>query len=342
MKAAVYYDVNRINLEELPKPEIGSSEILVRVKACGICASDFRSVKIRRSPYVQPPRILGHEIAGEVVEVGSEVTAFRKGMKVVIAPGVGCGHCVYCLTGRDNLCKERLVIGANLDGGFAEYVRIPSIYLKGVFPFPENLTFEEAAFVEPLSCCLHGILRAGVKIGDVVVVLGAGPIGLLHIQLAKTMGASRIIVSEAIENRIKMAEEFGAEVINFKQEDPILRVKELTGGEKADRVIVAVGSVEAINQGLNMVKDGGSLVIFGGVPPNTIMSIDPNIIHYSEINITGSIDSTLMEFKKALELISIGKIKVKSLVSHIISLDKLMHGFELMGRGESLKILVKP
>ena len=342
MKAAVYYGVNDVRIEERSKPRLRADEILIRVKACGICTSDFRSVKIRKSSYIIPPRILGHEIAGEIVEIGSDVKGFEEGMRVVIAPGVGCGECAYCLTGRDNLCRNRLVIGANLDGGFAEYVKLPSTYLRGVIPFPKNLTFEEAALTEPLSCCLHGILRANVRIGDTVVILGAGPIGLLHLQLAKAMGAKKVIVSEAVKRRIELARRFGAEVINFKEIDPVQAVKDLTNGEKADKVIVAVGDIQAISQGLNMVKDAGTLVIFGGVPPGSQISLDPNLIHYSEINVTGSIDSTIAEFKKALELISNRIIDVKPLISHIISLDNIMMGFELMERKESIKVIVKP
>jgi len=342
VKAAIYYDVNNVRIKSIPTPKIGSDEVLIHVKACGICASDYRSVKIRRSPYIRPPRILGHEIAGEIVEVGDNVEGLEEGMRVTIAPGVGCGKCSFCLTGMDNLCKDRLIIGANLDGGFAEYIKLPTAYLKGVIPFSENLTFEEAALTEPLSCCLHGIIRADVKLGDTVVILGAGPIGLFHLQLAKALGAN-VIVVETVKKRKELAQKFGAdEVIDFKEVDPVKAVKDLTNGEKADKVIVAVGSVQAITQGLNMVKDAGTLLIFGGVPPGTSMNIDPNLIHYSEINVTGSIDSTIAEFKKALELISKKIIDVNSMISHRISLENIMKGFELIEKKESIKVIVKP
>jgi len=342
MKAAVYYGVNDVRIESRPIPKVGSNEVLIRVRACGICASDYRSVKIRKSTYIKPPRILGHEIAGEIVEVGDNVKGFEEGMRVTIAPGVGCGKCSFCLVGKDNLCRDRLVIGANLDGGFAEYIKLPEAYLKGVIPFPKNLKFEEVALTEPLSCCLHGIIRANVSLGDTVVILGAGPIGLFHLQLAKASGAN-VIVVETVKKRKELARKFGAdEVVDFREVDPVRTIKDLTNGEKADKVIVAVGSVQAITQGLNMVRDSGTLVIFGGVPPGTSMSIYPNLIHYSEINVTGSIDSTIAEFKKALELISKKIINVNSMISHIISLENIMEGFELIEKKESIKVIVKP
>jgi len=342
MKAAVYYGVNDVRIQKMPEPEIKKDEVLIRVRACGVCASDFRNVKIRKSFYIKPPIILGHEIAGEIVKVGDEVNEFKEGERVVIAPGIGCGKCMYCLTGKDNLCKKRITIGANINGGFAEYIKLPKTYFRGIIPFTKDLTFEEAALTEPLSTCLHGMLRAGVKIEDIVVILGAGPIGLLHIQLAKILGAGRIIVCEAVEERIKMAQNLGAETVNIKEEEPIKKIEELTYREKADEVIIAVGSTEAINQGLKMVKDGGTVIIFGGVPEGATIQIDPNIIHYSEINVTGSYDATLVEFKKALKLISHKKVNTGMLISHILPLDRIMDAFNLMERRECIKVVVTP
>lgn len=342
MKAALYYDVNDVRIETVETTEISSKDILVQVKVCGICASDYRSVRVRKSHYVSTPKILGHELSGEIAEVGKDVEHFNEGMRVTLAPGVGCHKCFYCRTGRDNLCMNRLTLGANIDGGFAEYVKVPAAYLEGVVPIPDDLTFEEAAFTEPLSCCLHGMLRAKPKIGDTVVILGAGPIGLLHLQLAKAMGAGTVIVSESIEKRIKLARSFGAEVINFKEEDPIKRLVELTGGQRADSVIVAVGNTIAIQQAFQMIKPAGTIVIFGGVPQGMKMEIDPNIIHYLEINVTGSIDSTVEEFRGALRLIAKRIIKVKPLISHELPLEEILKGFDLIGNRESIKVLVKP
>lgn len=340
MKAAVYYDVNQLKVQEMKIPEIGPKDVLLKVKACGICASDFRSVMVKKSHYVKTPRILGHEISAEVAEVGKDVGFLDEGMKVTIAPGVGCHKCDFCRIGKDNLCENRLVVGANMDGGFAEYLKIPESYLEAVFPVPDFLSSDEAALTEPLSTCLHGVLRAGIKIGDSVAIIGSGPIGLLHLQLAKSMGASQVIVCDMIDHRLSIAKGLGAETINVNTENMLDGVLRLTNGKKVDKVIVAVGSADAIAQSFNIVKPLGSVVIFGGLPSGTLVEIDPNIIHYSEITVTGSSDSTLSEFKTALSLIARRIVDVKPLISHHIRLENILEGFSIMSKREAIKILV--
>jgi L-iditol 2-dehydrogenase len=341
MKAAVYYGINDLKVEDVETPKIGPGDILIKVKACGICGSDNR--KLRKGSYnVVPPRILGHEVSGEVVETGSDVKDIKRGMRVTVAPSIGCGKCFFCKINRENLCKSRLILGVNIDGGFAEYLKIPASYLKAVVPFADHIPYEEAALTEPLACCLNGNLKINIKPGDTVAIIGDGPIGLMHLQLARLRGA-RAIMSGLVEHRLQKAKELGAyEAINSKVEDAVSRVKELTNGLGADSVIVAVGNVPAIEQGLKMVRDDGNVVLFGGCPPGTKMELDPNLIHYSEINVTGSIDCNLETFERALHLIEAGLIKTRPLITHKFGLDEILKGFDVADRLEGIKVLIIP
>lgn len=343
MKAAVYQGVGRIEIKEVPKPKIGSKEALLRVKACAICGTDLRIFRCGHHK-VTPPRILGHEVAGEVVAIGRDVKELNVGERITVDPLVPCGKCYWCLQGIHNLCDNAKAIAYDFDGGFAEYLRIPEEVISsgGVVKLPEGLSYEGATIAEPLGCCINGQERANVKLGETVAIIGAGPIGCLHLKLVKAINA-KVIISEYIEARLKRAREFGADVIiNSKVENPIKRVLEETGGKGADVVIVACPSPVAQQQSLEMAAKRGRIVFFGGLPhEKPIINLNSNIIHYKEQNVMGSFSLTPHQFRKAVDLITAGVIDVKSIITDTFPLDNIIDALKRAESKEGLKIIIK-
>ncbi len=342
MKSAFFYGKEDIQIHEINIPNIKEDEILIKIRACGICGSDVRSYYEGVEGRYKIPVILGHEVSGEVSQIGGEIDDFAIGDRVAVAPIYGCGKCSFCLSGQENLCKNVAIFGCNLDGAFAEYMKIPAraIQAGGLVRIPDELSDEEAALIEPFSCCLHGLLRANVQPGDTVLVIGAGPIGLAHTKLLRFLGASYIIASDVIDSRLEVVKKFGADMaINPQRKDSLAEIKELTEDKGVDAVIVAVGNPEAITQGLKMVRRGGTVVLFGGCPPNTIVQVDPNFIHYSDIAIVGSIDATVDEFRRAVSLVS--AIDVKPFITHRFPLESIKDAMEMSKSREALKAVIK-
>ncbi|MEM2896220.1 MAG: alcohol dehydrogenase catalytic domain-containing protein [Candidatus Bathyarchaeia archaeon] len=344
MRAAVIHAPRDIKVEEVPVPKIKPNEALIRVKVCAICPSDLRlflgtrrtlsieaKAKAERTDY---PKIVGHEVSGIVEEVGEEVTNFSEGDRVVADMLARCGKCYYCVRGMGNLCLNP----GPLAGAFAEFTKASE---QNLFKVPSDVSFEEAALTEPLACCINGVERLSIKKGDKAAVIGAGPIGLMHLQLLKLSGAS-VLVSDPLENRLKIAKELGAdESVNPVREDLTEKVKNFTRGLGVNGAIVAVGNSLAIEQGLSIMAKGGVLVIFAGVWPSVKLNIDPNIIHYNEIALTGAESRTLDQFYRALMLISERLVNLRPLISHILALDKISEGFEIASSLSGLKVLIK-
>ncbi len=341
MKAAVYYAPDDIRCEELPRPRIGKGEILVRVRSCGLCGTDIGKIVERT---VVPPVVLGHEVAGEVVEAGEGVEKFRSGDRVFVAHHVPCFACHYCRHGNHSLCQQ--FRSTNIDpGGFAEYIRVPAPNVeKTTLLLPKNLSYEEASLIESTACCLRAIRRCLIQPGDTIVIVGVGPMGLLNLQLALLLGAGQVIALDLIEQRLEMARKFGAKhSLNPEREDPLKVVKQLTEGRGADVAIVAVGKTSAIAQAIKLVRGGGTVTLFAECPPHSSLSLDPNIIYHSEVNLRGSYSSTPEGQEIALELMKTGKLKIKELITHRFPLKKLSEAVTLAREArESLKIIITP
>ncbi len=341
IKAAFFYGKEDIQIHEVNIPKIKEDEILIKVRVCGICGSDVRSYYKGVEGRYKIPLILGHEVSGQVFKIGGKIDGFAIGDRVVVAPIYGCGKCSFCLSGQENLCKDVMVFGCNLDGAFAEYMKIPAqaIQRGALVKIPDELSDEEAALIEPFSCCLHGILRANVEPGDTVVVIGAGPIGLAHLTLLKILGSGKVIVSDIVNKRLERAKKFGADAtVNSKEGNLPLKVKELTKDKGADSVIVAAPSKEAVEAGLKIVRRGGSVVIFGGCPANSLIQIDPNLIHYSEITVTGSIDSTIDDFRRTVQLIS--RLNLKPFITHRFPSEEVHQAIQVMKDKKGLKVIL--
>lgn len=335
LRAAVIYGREDIRIEDLPKPSPGPGEVLVRIRASGVCPSDLRYYTGEKP--VEKPRILGHEVAGVVEEIGEGVTKVKPGDRVAVMTDIPCGKCYYCLRGMQNLCPYKRVT----DGGFSEYKVVGEDY---VLRFPESVSFEEAAFTEPLSTVINGALRTGISVGSTVAIIGDGPMALLHLQVARLMGASQVIVFGRVEHRMRKALELGADAVyDSRNVDPGSVVRDHTGGLGADVAIVAVGTGEAVLQGLSTLRKQGTLLLYAGMRSGEReVRIDLNAIHYGEITVTGSSDSAPHHYRAALDLIVRRKVSVKPLISHILPLERIAEGFEIARSYKGLKVMITP
>lgn len=335
MKAAYLHGVRDLRVDEVAIPELGAGEVLVRIHVCGVCPSDVRPyMGVARGQLVFPRR-LGHEWVGEIVEVGDGVTGVAVGDRVAACWRVVCGVCANCRRGDSNYCTALDL--SRVVGGFTEFGRIAA---TNVYRIPDGVGYEEASFAEPLACCLNGQERSRVATGDDVVVLGAGPIGLLHVQLSKLRGAS-VIAVDFRADRLALAREVGAhETICLESEDLRERVAELTGGKGADRVIVATGAVAAVKDAIDIAATCGNVNLFAGIYPAHTVELDPNHVHYKQIEITGSHDFTAVHFQLGLRLLASGGSDVRPLISHRIPLEEIEEGFRIVAEQRGAKVLI--
>lgn len=345
MKAAVFEGLNTMIVKEVPTPEIDENSVLVKVMACAVCGSDIR-IFHHGNNRVNPPAILGHEIAGQIVSVGSLVTKFKVGDRVAIGADVPCGECVFCEAGIGNNCQINYAMGYQFAGGFAEYVLLNRIVVNygPVHKIPDHVTYDEAAMAEPLGCVLNALELSNIKLGDSVVIIGAGPIGCMIIGVARKMGATKIIVVQRSRPRMEMARKFGADVyICSSEEDSIARVLEETDGLGADVVITSNPSPEAQKDALTMARNRGRVNFFGGLPKDkSIVSLDTNIIHYKELFVHGAHGQMPIHHQKALNLIATGAIDANQYISHSFSLDDINEAFVTAEGHSGMRVVVHP
>jgi L-iditol 2-dehydrogenase len=342
MKAAMLYGVKDLRIEDIPRPTVQTGEVLVKVKAATTCGTDL---KILNRGYVEKiiklPTIFGHEWAGEVAETSPELEWPTKGMRIRAGNSAPCLHCAMCQRGKYNLCENMIWLW----GAYAEYVKIPArMVLVNTQEIPEHVSYEEAAITEPLACVLHGAEEANVKLGDTVAIIGAGPIGLLHLLTAKKMGASKTILIDLVQERLDFAQKLGADAtVNSGKEDATTAVHSLTGGYGTDIVIEAIGLPATWEQALKLVRKGGTVLEFGGCPPGTQIRLDTELLHYGEVAVRGAFHATPVHFRKALSLIASRTIDVRPLVTRKMKLDALPTAFEILSTSKSeIKIVITP
>ena len=339
MRAAVYYRNDDVRVEEVPKPTIGRGEVLLEVSMCGICGSDVMEwYRIKKAP-----RVLGHEAVGAISEAGEEVEGYGVGDRVFVSHHVPCNACGYCLRGDHTACKT--LHSTNIDpGGFAEYARVPEINVEnGLFPLPPDVSDEEGVFIEPLGCVVRGQRRMSVRKWDTVLVLGSGVSGILHIQLAKAIGAAKVISTDVNEHRIKYAQHFGADEVLDAREDVNTLAREANGGRGFDHVIVSTAALPAIKQALQCVEDGGTILLFAPTQPGIELPLDLNDLWSRQITLTTTYAASPGDLGEALELIRDRKVNVGEMVTHRFGLDETGEGFRLVSEaGDSLKVVVEP
>ena len=343
MKAAVFEDVEKIVVREVPDPVCDAGSIVVKVEACGLCGSDIRNFHagLRSGAKGQ---IMGHELSGSVVKVDGSVSRFAVGEGVAVAPDVSCGVCYYCRRGLVNLCVDHRMIGTHWPGGFAQFIHLPAEVLAHgmVHRMPEGLSWEQGALAEPASSVLAAQQNAGIGLGDTVLIIGDGPIGCLHIEVARARGAARVIMVGLA--RLAQARAFAPDsLIDAATQDPVAEVKRLTDGLGADVAIVAtpVGKTQA--QGVEAVRKRGTVILFGGLPKNApTATLNTNLIHYNEIRVVGAFSYPAYMHEKALAVIKAGQIDAKKHFTRTVSLEGIVDGIRAAEAGEALKVLVKP
>lgn len=345
MRAVVLSGPNQFAPAEIEKPQIGPNEILLEMKAAAICGTDMRILTGKKTKGVRYPSVIGHEFCGVIAEVGVDVKGYEVGEKVAVANVIPCYHCSSCLRGRTNACLDRKAIGYEFDGGFEEYIRIPAICIENgnVVKLPEHVSYQAGALIEPLSCCIRGLKNAGTGFNDDVLIVGAGPIGLFHLQLSKIAGARKVIVSEPNEQRRKVALELGADlVVDPTKEDLAAIVNRETNGQGMDVIVMAIGVPALVNSTLKLCKRGGTVNLFAGFAGTGESTIEVNTIHYNEINVNGSTAYKLEDYLAAAEMIKSGKIDADKIVTHRFKIEDFQKAYDVCVAGTGLKVIIEP
>jgi L-iditol 2-dehydrogenase len=340
MRVAMYYSNDNVRIEGMSTPQIGHKEVLVRVEASGICGSDvmewYRKDKV--------PLVLGHEIGGEIVEVGKEVTQYKVGQRISASHHVPCNTCHYCLHGHHTVCDT--LRKTHFDpGGFAEYLRLPAINVdRGIYLLPDDVSFEEATFIEPLACVIRGQRLAGIQPGDTILILGSGIAGLLHIHFAQATATGNIIATDVVKYRLEQAERFGANFTFHADEDIPACVREVNNGRLADVVIICTTATTAIYQALQSIERGGTVLFFAPTNQGVTISLSINDIFWrNEITLISSYAGNRADHIQALELIHTKRVRVKEMITHRLPLEQTSLGFQLVAKAkDSIKVIIEP
>ncbi len=346
MKVVRFHAPGDVRIEEAAEPTPGTADVKIRVRNCSTCGTDVKILRFGHH-HIVPPRVMGHEIAGEVVEVGAEVQGWQPGDRVQVIAAIPCGECRECRLGRMTVCPNQESIGYHYEGGFAEFMVVPAKVLRvdGLNRVPDEVGFAEASVTEPLACVLNGQMLARVAEGDDVVVMGAGPIGCLHVRLARARDASRVFLVDLNADRLGMAAALVAPDASVcaSEVDVVDEISKLTEGRGADVVITAAASGRAQEQALHMAARQGRISFFGGLPKdNPMIALDSNLVHYSELTIVGANGSSPAHNAQALQLIASGAVPVADLITYRLTLDDTLAAFDIVARGEAIKVTIEP
>jgi len=347
VKVVRFHAPGDVRIEEAPEPAPGRGELKIRVRACSTCGTDVKISKFGHH-HIVPPRVMGHEIAGEIVELGADVAAgWRVGDRVQVIAAIPCGTCAECRRGRMTVCSRQESMGYHYDGGFAQFLVVPAkvLAVAGVNRIPQAVSFAEASVAEPLACVLNGQQLARVSAGDDVVVVGSGPIGCLHVRLARARGAARVFLADINAERLSLAATIVAPdaTVDAGHTDPVDEVRKLTDGRGADVIITAAASGGAQEQALLMAAPQARISFFGGLPrDNPVIACDSNLVHYRELTIVGANGSSPSHNAAALELIASGDVPVADLITLRLPLDGALDAFDAVARGDAIKVTVEP
>lgn len=345
MFAARLYGPGDLRIEQLEMPVTGDGEILLKVKACAVCGTDLRLYKNGfNNAEDSEPRVLGHEISGVIEEVGGSVQGYRRGTRVAVAPNMGCGLCDRCVSGNTHLCNDYKALGINIDGGMAEYVRIPDAAVRqgNVVILDDSVSFEEAAINEPFSCVFNGFLQYSVRPGDIVLIMGAGPVGLLHAKLADMAGASKVIISDLSAERLDICKEIDESFITLEGTNLKESIMSITKGNGLDVCVTANSSPEAQSASLELMAIGGRVNFFGGLPKSReIVPLNTNLIHYRQLILTGSTRASMWQYRQTLKFIADGLVSTKELVTGRFAIGEAKMAFEMAGSVKGLKNIIE-
>ena len=340
MKAALFYgDSQDLRLEEVDIPEPGNGDIVIKVRVCGICGSDTRYYFHGNEPRYKKPVILGHEVVGEVYKIGDNVEGYSVGQRVAVAPIYGCGKCYLCLSGYENLCRDVVVFGTNFNAGFAEYMLIPQKGIeRGVLvKLDDSISDSAATMLEPFSCALHGLRKIGINPGDTMIIFGSGPLGLAYLLLAKKLGAGKVAVVARAKDKLKRALEFGADItFSTNGGNWTESVRKYFGDRGIDIAVTAASTIEVLEYSIELIKRNGKVLIFSGLPTGSKLTINPNYLHYNEITLYGSIDSTIDDYTRTTLMAPY--LGLDRFATHSFSLDKVKEGFEATKEKDRLRV----
>jgi L-iditol 2-dehydrogenase len=339
MLVIVYYNNNDIRIEEIPKPEIGPEEILLKVMASGICGTDV--LEWYRLP--KAPRVLGHEATGIIEKVGTKVTKYNVGDRVFVSHHVPCNQCCYCNKDSHTAC-ETLHTTNYFPGGFSQYIRVPKINVEtGVYKLPSNVSYEEGTFIEPLGCVIRGQRLAEVNKCDNVLIIGSGMAGILHIQLSKMGGVQNVFAADISPDRLGLAKKFGADYVIDAKKNLVKQLKTFNEGKGVDKVIVCTGAEKASLTALDCVDRGGTILFFAVPDPTIKLPIPITDFWRNETTIRTSYGAAPKDLEKALKILSNKQINVSEMITHILDIREAAKGFKLVAEaGKSLKIILKP
>lgn len=344
MKALLLTGKSQVEYKEVPTPKCPDDGILVRIDAVGLCGSDVRTYTHGHAK-VKYPAILGHENAGVIIEVGKNVKDYKVGERIIANPAIPCGRCYYCNHDNRGLCEDLMVFGHDIPGGFAQYMVIPGVGLERgqILRVPDNIELDKIIITELLASVIKAHEQLRTSLGETVVVIGAGPIGCLHVQIAKLRGATTIIMADLNQERLDLCKEFGAtHFVDSSKEDLVKKVKEITDGRGADVVVVAAPATQPHQQGLQMLRKEGRLSIFGGLnKDNPWSTLDGNLIHYNRLEIRGAYSYSPANFEKGFNLLKEGKINT-SIITHKLPLKDMEKGVELIKSGKAIKVVLLP
>ena len=350
MQAVEYHGPGDVRVVKRPVPTCGEGEILVKVDACAVCGTDLKAYR-SGNPRIKAPMVMGHEFTGLIDTVGPGACdggpqSFTPGDRVVMATSIACGECAYCKRGWTNLCLNLAPMGFSYPGGMAEYVVIPANAVKRghVVCVPSNVKAEHAALAEPLSCAVNSCRNSSVTPGDTVVVVAAGPLGVMNACVARSMGAARVILVEVNAQRLQQAEAFGFDrLINPTECDLVEVIREETDGLGADVAIVAAPAAFPQEQAINLVRKRGTVCLFASLPSGkSNLTLDSRTIHYNELKVVGTSDSTAEHVQVAVEMLAAGTIDAEKIASHTLPLDGIFDAYELMQSGEALRVVLIP
>lgn len=342
MKAAILSGPNALQFSSVANPKAEPGDVILRMRAATICGTDIRIFRGRKTAGIRYPSIIGHEFSGEVFQVGTG-SSYSLGQRVCVCPAIPCGRCAQCLRGRENLCPDLQAIGYEIDGAFAEYLRIPAIAVEmgNVHILPESISHEEAALIEPLACVLNGQNKVGLTAGETVVILGSGPIGTMHVKLARLRGAGRVIVSEPNAARRALALAAGADVVlDPGSVDLRAAVRAETGGVGADVVICAIGIPALAAQAIGLAGKGGRISLFAGFSKGDLGQLDINAIHYEELQLVGAFGLSRRDYVDAMTMIADGRLEVASMVTHRFDLSGVVEAFAAAESGAAMKVAI--
>lgn len=344
MRAAVLRGNNHIEVADVERPGIGDDEVLVRVGANTLCGTDVRIVRGEKTKGIRPGAILGHEFSGHVARAGRATSGYDVGTPVGMAPLVACGHCAYCRRDSENLCPRQRMMGYEYAGGLSEYVRIPAAAVRAgnLVAAAQGRPAEQLALAEPLACCLNGQERSAVGLDDVVLIMGAGPIGLFHVQLALLRGARTVVVSEPSAPRRELAARFGAHATVDPGDDLATAVDDATGGHGADVTMICIGVPPLVDDALRVTRPGGRVNVFAGMPKQSTSTVEANLVHYKELRVTGTSACRRVHYETAFRLIETGRVEVGPMITHRFPLTEVDKALAVSAGGEGLKVAVLP